>query len=325
VVDLARYFDVSPPLLSRLIQRRGRQVLKAVDGVSFEIPKGTTFSLVGESGCGKSTLARLVVGLYPPTRGRIEIDGIDMAACRDQRETRALRRRLQMIFQDATASLDPRWRARAIVAEPIRAFGLAKDAIERDRRVAELLTMVGLSPNDGEKYPHEFSGGQRQRISIARALAGCPELLVCDEPTSALDVSVQAQILNLMKDLQRQLGLTVLFISHNLAVVSYISDTIGVMYLGGLCEVAGSRALLQTPRHPYTRLLLDTIPDVDMTGRTRAPIAGEVPSPIDPPEGCAFHPRCPLAGRRCRRERPTLRRYGATWVACHAVEEKRAP
>ena len=320
IVDLARYFDVSPPLLSRLIQWRGRRVLKAVDGVSLEIQKGTTFSLVGESGCGKSTLARLLVGLHPPTRGRIEIDGIDMTV---RRETRA--RRLQMIFQDTTASLDPRWRVRAIVAEPIRAFGVAKSAVERERRVAELLTMVGLSPNDGEKYPHEFSGGQRQRISIARALAGCPELLVCDEPTSSLDVSVQAQILNLMKDLQRRLGLTVLFISHNLAVVGYISDTIGVMYLGRLCEVAGTRALLRTPRHPYTRLLLDTIPDVDMTGRTRAPIAGEVPSPIDPPEGCAFHPRCPLADSRCRRERPELRRYGATWVACHAVEEKRAP
>ena len=322
IVDLARYFDVSPPLLSRLIQWRGRRVLKAVDGVSLEIQKGTTFSLVGESGCGKSTLARLLVGLHPPTRGRIEIDGIDMTV---RREKRALRRRLQMIFQDATASLDPRWRARTIIAEPIRAFGLAKDATERDRRVAELLIMVGLSPNDGEKYPHEFSGGQRQRISIARALAGCPEFLVCDEPTSALDVSVQAQILNLMKDLQRRLGLTVLFISHNLAVVSYISDIIGVMYLGRLCEVAGSRELLRTPRHPYTRLLLDTIPDVDMTGRALAPITGEVPSAIDPPEGCAFHPRCPLAARRCRRERPELRRYGATWVACHAVEEKRVP
>ena len=322
IVDLARHFDVSPPLLSRLIQRRKRQVLKAVDGVSLEIQKGTTFSLVGESGCGKSTLARLLVGLYPPTRGRIEIDGIDMTG---RRETRALRRRLQMIFQDTTASLDPRWRVRTIVAEPIRAFGLAKNAVERERRVAELLTMVGLSPNDGEKYPHEFSGGQRQRISIARALAGCPDLLVCDEPTSSLDVSVQAQILNLMKDLQRRLGLTVLFISHNLAVVGYISDTIGVMYLGRLCEVAGTQTLLRTPRHPYTRLLLDTIPDVGMTGRPRAPIAGEVPSPVDPPEGCAFHPRCPLADSRCRRERPELRRYGAMWAACHAVEEKRAP
>ncbi len=323
IIELARYFEVSPPLLNRVIQRRGRQVLKAVDGVSFEIQKGETFSLVGESGCGKSTLARLLVGLYPPTRGRIEIDGIDMTKGRQRRETRA--RRLQMIFQDTTASLDPRWRVRTIVAEPIRAFGLAKTAVERERRVAELLTMVGLSPNDGEKYPHEFSGGQRQRISIARALAGCPELLVCDEPTSALDVSVQAQILNLMKDLQRRLSLTILFISHNLAVVGYISDTIGVMYLGRLCEVAATRALLRTPRHPYTRLLLDTIPDVDMTGRPRAPIAGEVPSPIDPPEGCAFHPRCPLAASRCRRERPHLRRYGATWAACHAVEEKRAP
>jgi peptide/nickel transport system ATP-binding protein len=323
-VDLARYFDVSPPLLNRLIHRCGRSFLKAVDGVSFEIQKGTTFSVVGESGCGKSTLARLLVGLYPPTRGRIEFDGIDMTACRDPREKRALRRRFQMIFQDTTASLDPRWRVRTIVAEPIRAFGLAKDATRRDQRVAELLTAVGLTPNDREKYPHEFSGGQRQRISIARALSSSPELLVCDEPTSALDVSVQAQILNLMKDLQRRLGLTYLFISHNLAVVSYISDKIAVMYLGRFCEVAGTRELLQTPRHPYTRLLLDTIPDPDMARRTRAPIAGEVPSPIDPPAGCAFHPRCPLANNRCKQERPDLRRYGATWVACHAVEEQRA-
>ena len=324
VVDLARYFDVSPPLLNRLIQRRERSLLKAVDGVSFEIQKGTTFSVVGESGCGKSTLARLLVGLYPPTRGRIEFDGIDMTACRDRREKRALRRRLQMIFQDTTASLDPRWRVSSIVAEPIRAFDLAKDAIECDQRVAELLTAVGLSPNDGGKYPHEFSGGQRQRISIARALSSCPELLVCDEPTSALDVSVQAQILNLMKNLQRRLSLTYLFISHNLAVVSYISHKIAVMYLGRFCEVARTRELLRAPRHPYTRLLLDTIPDVDMTRGTRAPIAGEVPNPIDPPEGCAFHPRCPLANNRCRRERPNLRRHGTTWVACHAVDEGRA-
>ena len=325
VVDLARDFDVSPPLLIRWIQRRERSLLKAVDGMSFEIQKGTTFGLVGESGCGKSTLARLLVGLYPPTRGRIEIDGIDMTSRRHWRENGALRRRLQMIFQDTAASLDPRWRARSIIAEPIRAFGLAKDAAERDRRIAELLTMVGLSPNDREKYPHEFSSGQRQRISIARALAGCPEFLVCDEPTSALDVSVQAQILNLMKTLQRRLGLTSLFISHHLAVVGYISDTIGVMYLGRLCEVAATGALLRAPRHPYTRLLLDTIPDVEMTGRARTPITGEVPSAMDPPAGCAFHPRCPLANARCRRERPVLRRYGATWAACHAVEEKRAP
>ena len=325
VVDLGRDFDVSPPLLSRFIQRRGRQILTAVDGVSFEIQKGATFGVVGESGCGKSTLARLLVGLCLPSRGRIEIDGIALTARRRRREKQAQRRRLQMIFQDATASLNPRWRVKSLLAEPIRAFGLAQGAAARDQRAAELLTAVGLSPGDAEKYPHQFSGGQRQRIAIARALAGHPELLVCDEPTSALDVSVQAQILNLMKDLQRDLGLTYLLISHNLAVVGYLSETIAVMYLGRFCEVAAAPTLLRRPRHPYTRLLLDTIPDLDMTGRARAPIAGEVPNPIDPPRGCSFHPRCPLADKRCRRERPDLRRHGGTWVACHAVEEGRAP
>ena len=324
-VDLARYFDVSPPLLDRIIYARKREVVKAVDGVSFAIDKGTTFSVVGESGCGKSTLARLLVGLYPPSRGRIEVDGIDMTAHPLDCKSRTQHRRFQMIFQDTTASLNPRWRVGSIIAEPIVAFGLVNTAARRDERVAEVLTAVGLSPDDGRKYPHEFSGGQRQRISIARALAGRPDLLVCDEPTSALDVSVQAQILNLMKDLQHRLGLTYLLISHNLAVVGYLSDRIAVLDLGRLCEVAETRALLRSPSHPYTRLLLDTIPDVEMTGRTRVPIAGEVPSPIHPPAGCAFHPRCPFAEARCRHERPELRSHGARWVACHAVEEGRLP
>ncbi len=326
VEGLARYFDISPPLLNRLIERQERVELKAVDGVSFSIPKGKTFSLVGESGCGKSTVARLLVGLYAPTAGRILFDGQDMAAARNRSETKALRSRLQMIFQDPYASLNPRWRVRDIIAEPIRAFQLASGE-ELDRRVGELLTQVGLSPVDGEKYPHEFSGGQRQRISIARALAGEPEFLVCDEPTSALDVSVQAQILNLMKDLQRRFGLTYLFISHNLAVVDHISDEIGVMYLGRLCEVAETKTMFRQPRHPYTRLLLDTIPDLDMTGEERAPVAGEVPSPINPPPGCTFHPRCPFANDRCKQERPDLRPDPAdgTLVACHAVEENRLP
>jgi len=324
--DLGKVFDISPPLLNRVIERQGRVELKAVDGVSFSIPKGTTFSLVGESGCGKSTVARLLVGLYAPTTGQIFFDGVDMAVKRSRAENKALRSRLQMIFQDPYASLNPRWRVRDIIAEPIRAFDLVShDGL--DQRVGELLTQVGLSPADGEKFPHEFSGGQRQRISIARALAGEPEFLVCDEPTSALDVSVQAQILNLMKDLQTRLGLTYLFISHNLAVVDHISDMIGVMYLGRLCEIANRDAMFERPRHPYTRLLLDTIPDLDMTGRDRAPVAGEVPNPINPPTGCAFHPRCPLANDRCKQERPELKTdpSDGAQIACHAFEESRLP
>jgi peptide/nickel transport system ATP-binding protein len=230
-----------------------------------------------------------------------------------------------MIFQDPYASLNPRWRVRDIIAEPIRAFRLAKSSSQISDRVGELLTQVGLSPDDGEKFPHEFSGGQRQRISIARALSSEPEFLVCDEPTSALDVSVQAQILNLMRDLQRNLGLTYLFISHNLAVVYHVSDKIAVMYLGRLCEVASAQELFRNPKHPYTRLLLDTIPDLEMTGRQRGPVQGEVPNPIDPPSGCAFHPRCPFANDRCRAEVPQLKTHGESTVACHGVEESRLP
>jgi peptide/nickel transport system ATP-binding protein len=319
--DLARHFDVSRPLIQRLLAREGRRTLRAVDGVSFEIPKGGTLSLVGESGCGKSTVARLVVGLYPPTRGRVLFDGQDLAAARADRRQRS---RMQMIFQDPYASLNPRWRVADIIAEPIRAFGLIEGREAQMERVGELLTQVGLSPLDGRKYPHEFSGGQRQRISIARALSSNPEFLVCDEPTSALDVSVQAQILNLMKELQARLGLTYLFISHNLAVVRQVSDRIGVMYLGRLVELAPAETLFTTPRHPYTRALMEAIPDLEMTGRTRIPVGGEVPSPINPPSGCAFHPRCPLANARCRAEAPAMRPAGEAQVACHAVEEGRA-
>jgi peptide/nickel transport system ATP-binding protein len=230
---------------------------------------------------------------------------------------------MQMIFQDPYASLNPRWRVTKIVAEPIRANGSGMSRRDVEEKVDELLIQVGLSRDDAEKYPHEFSGGQRQRISIARALSGQPEFLVCDEPTSALDVSVQAQILNLMKDLQRQFGLTYLFISHDLAVVYHISTTVGVMYLGRLVEWAKTKTLFGTPRHPYTRMLLAAIPNLDMTGRKRIPVAGEVPSPINPPSGCAFHPRCPHARDRCPAERPELIEIGGSHVACHAVEEGR--
>ncbi len=325
VRGLARYFDVSPPLLNRLFEGGKEQIVKAVDGVSFDIKRGETFALVGESGCGKSTVARLIVGLYDPTAGSIEFGGADLAEVKSRREVSAIRGRMQMIFQDPFASLNPRWRVANIVAEPIRYRGLLKGKAAISERVGELLTQVGLSASDSEKYPHEFSGGQRQRISIARALAGNPEFLVCDEPTSALDVSVQAQILNLMKDLQNNLGLTYLFISHDLAVVYHISTDVGVMYLGRLCEWAETKTLFSNPRHPYTRLLLDTIPDLDMTGRERLPVAGEVPSPINPPSGCAFHPRCPHANERCQRERPELIDAGDARIACHAVEEGRIP
>jgi peptide/nickel transport system ATP-binding protein len=322
VEDLARDFDVSRPWLNRVIERQPRALLRAVDGVGFEIARGRTFSLVGESGSGKSTVARLIVGLYAPSRGRVEFDGQAFSAL-SRAKQRPLRRRMQMIFQDPYASLNPRWRVAAIIAEPIRAHRLIAGGAARRRRVDELLEQVGLAPADGDKFPHEFSGGQRQRISIARALASQPEFLICDEPTSALDVSVQAQILNLMRDLQRALGLTYLFISHNLAVVSHMSDEVGVMYLGRIVERAPARALFATPRHPYTRLLLDTVPDLSLAGAERVPVAGEIPNPIDPPPGCAFHPRCPFADARCRTERPVLKPAGDGLAACHAVEENR--
>jgi peptide/nickel transport system ATP-binding protein len=309
VSGLKRYFDVSKPLLNRLLEGKPRMILKAVIGIDFQIRKGKTFALVGESGCGKSTVANMVVGLYLPTEGKIEFDGIDVASITSRNQMARLRRRMAMIFQDPYASLNPRWRVDAIVSEPIRAFGLLKGKQAIDQRTAELLTQVGLSPADGEKYPHEFSGGQRQRISIARALASEPEFIVCDEPTSALDVSVQAQILNLMKDLQRKFDLSYLFISHDLAVVRHMADYVGVMYLGRLCEVAPVDAIFDNPIHPYTRLLLETIPDVEMTGRDTQPVAGEIPNPIDPPGGCTFHPRCTHAKDTCRTKVPELNEF----------------
>ena len=324
VEDLRCAFDVSRPWLERLLAREPRRWLRAVDGVSFAIGRGRTFALVGESGCGKSTVARLIVGLQEPSAGRIVFDGRDVAEARGSAERQQLRRRFQMIFQDPYASLNPRWRVERIIAEPIRVFGLEKDDAAIRARVAGLLDQVGLSPADGAKYPHEFSGGQRQRICIARALANRPEFLVCDEPTSALDVSVQAQILNLMRDLQDALGLTFLFISHDLAVVRHMADEVGVMYLGRIVEIAASRRLFERPRHPYTRMLLATIPDFSRRGQADDVVRGEVPNPITPPSGCSFHPRCPLADARCRSEAPVLRALDDSGrVACHEVEERR--
>ncbi|MCW5694112.1 MAG: ATP-binding cassette domain-containing protein [Pseudolabrys sp.] len=318
VRGLRRDFDISRPWLNRVLERQRRLFLRAVDDVSFEIAKGRTFALVGESGSGKSTVARMVVGLLPPSDGEVTIDGISMQSTSDRGSRQKLRRRIQMIFQDPYASLNPRWRVSRIIAEPINTFGLLKGEAVR-KKVAELLTLVGLHADDGDKFPHEFSGGQRQRIAIARALAAHAEFIVCDEPTSALDVSVQAQILNLMRDLQKEFGLTLLFISHNLAVVRHMADRIGVMYLGRVVETGDSRALFARPRHPYTRMLLDAVPDLDMSGRQRTPVAGEIPNPINPPPGCTFHPRCPHANERCRREIPAM----IDGVACHAVHEGR--
>ena len=321
VVGASRYFDVSKSALQRFISREPRRSLRAVDDISFEITRGRTLSLVGESGCGKSTVARLAVGLYPPSAGEIRFEGQSLSAARAQP---ALRRKMNMIFQDPYASLNPRWRVRDIVAEPIKAFKILSSGKDVRDRVAQLLTQVGLSPNDGEKFPHEFSGGQRQRVSIARSLSSEPDFLVCDEPTSALDVSVQAQILNLMRDLQQRLQLTYLFISHNLSVVRHMSDELGVMYLGRIVEQGPGESIFSNPRHPYTRLLLEAIPDLEMTGRDRTAVGGEVPSPINPPSGCPFHPRCPLANDRCKAERPAHTRAGDVLVACHAVEEGRS-
>ncbi|MEQ1649028.1 MAG: oligopeptide/dipeptide ABC transporter ATP-binding protein [Hyphomicrobiaceae bacterium] len=319
VTGLSRKFDVSKPWLNRVIEREEKKYLKAVTDVSFTIRRKETLALVGESGSGKSTVAKMVVGLLPPSSGEVIVDGQNIWGGGD---LGPLRRRIQMIFQDPYASLNPRWRVDSIISDPIRAFGLAKDNAEIEQRVGDLLRLVGLDPLDGRKYPHEFSGGQRQRICIARALSSKPEFLVCDEPTSALDVSVQAQILNLMRDLQDQFGLTYLFISHNLAVVRHMATRIGVMYLGRIVEIAPSAELFKAPRHPYTRMLLDAVPDLAMSGRPRKMIEGEIPNPISPPTGCAFHPRCPLAFDRCKAEvpRPTNPNSDRS-VACHAVEQ----
>jgi peptide/nickel transport system ATP-binding protein len=323
VSNLGRIFDVSKPWLNRVIERLPHRLLVAAAEVSFSIARRETFALVGESGSGKSTVAKMVVGLIAPTTGEVMIDGVSMSNPAHDGDRRRLRRRIQMVFQDPYASLNPRWRALDIVAEPIRAFGMVQSSEQTVGEVGELLKLVGLDPADGAKYPHEFSGGQRQRIAIARALASKPEFIVCDEPTSALDVSVQAQILNLMRDLQDRFGLTYLFISHNLAVVRHMANRIGVMYLGRLVEVAPARELFAKPKHPYTRMLLDAVPDLDLTGRARKPVEGEVPNPVDPPPGCPFHPRCPFVNDRCRTERPLALPAGHATVACHAVQEGR--
>ena len=314
VEDATCHFDVSAPWLTRVLQRSPRRILKAVDGVSFTVPRGKTLSVVGESGCGKSTLARMVIGLQPPTSGAITFQPLKKP------DGTSAPPRLQMIFQDPYASLNPRWRVGEIIAEPIRELKLIDGESAIQARIAGLLNIVGLAPTDAARYPHEFSGGQRQRISIARALATEADFLVCDEPTSALDVSVQAQILNLMRRLQDEFGLTYLFISHNLSVVRHMSDEIAIMYLGRFVETGPAEMVFSDPRHPYTRLLLETIPSVEAPNRARSPMSGEVPSPIAPPSGCPFHPRCAFAVDRCQTERPILA-GNRRKVACHVTAE----
>ncbi len=317
VRGVERRFDVSKPWLNRVLEREPKRFLTAATDINFEIARGETFALVGESGSGKSTIGKMLVGLLRPTNGHISIDGVDLFDGTDLDAKTSVRRRIQMIFQSPYASLNPRWQVGDIVAEPIRAFGLLSGHAAIKKRTAELLDQVGLAERDGIKFPHEFSGGQRQRIAIARALASNPEFIVCDEPTSALDVSVQSQVLNLMKDLQRDLGLTYLFISHDLSVVRYMANHVGVLYLGRLVEVADRDSLFRDPSHPYTRMLLEAAPRVDAFGRTIEQVQGEIPDPTAPPPGCPFHPRCISLKTRCQSEAPKLLESDGRAVACH--------
>ncbi|SEW40409.1 peptide/nickel transport system ATP-binding protein [Cognatiyoonia koreensis] len=312
VRNLTRVFDVSKPWLNRVIERRAKAYLTAVSDVDFDIAERSTYALVGESGSGKSTIGRMLVGLLRPTAGNVEIDGVDLANETDAAKVDLIRSDIQMIFQDPYASLNPRWRVRDIIVEPVAARGGNTDGL-----AARLLEQVGLSALDAGKFPHEFSGGQRQRICIARALASEPRLIVCDEPTSALDVSVQAQVLNLMSDLKDDFGLTYVFISHDLTVVRHMADRIGVLYLGRLVEEASPRDLFEAPKHPYTQMLLEAAPRMDGFGREVAPPEGEIPDPINPPTGCAFHPRCPIAQDICKHERPEMKQHGNARAACH--------
>ena len=293
----------------------GDRPLVAVDDVSFELAEGETLGIVGESGCGKSTLARLLLKLLPPTTGRIEIAGQDVTTLPEAR-MRPLRRHIQAVFQDPVSSLNPRMRVRDIVAEPLRASGV--DATARAERVREMLDVVGMPADSGERYPHAFSGGQRQRIAIARALAPQPRIVICDEATSALDVSVQAQVLNLLRDLRERFGLSMLFISHNLGAVRQVGDRVAVMYLGRIVELGTEQAIFDRPAHPYTAALIAAVPEPSLETACTAPLAGEVPNARDRPPGCHFHPRCPKAQARCRAEDPVLQAHGAQhFVRCH--------
>ena len=322
VDDLRLWF----PIRSGVVLDRHVGDVKAVDGVSFTIGRGETLGLVGESGCGKTTVGRAMLRLYEPTDGKIVFDDIDITHLSDA-QLRPLRRRMQMVFQDPFASLNPRHSVGRIVAEPLRVHGIAGRG-DASSRVREILGVVGLPPDAANRYPHEFSGGQRQRIGLARALALNPELVVCDEPVSALDVSIQAQIINLMEELQHELGLTYLFIAHDLAVVRHISDRIAVMYLGKIVEVAPADGLYENPLHPYTIALLSAIPIPDPEVEKRRVgirVEGDVPSPANPPAACRFHTRCPFAQpTRCADEEPRLRTLDGHYVACHFAEDIKA-
>ncbi|MCD1632544.1 ATP-binding cassette domain-containing protein [Martelella mediterranea] len=314
---LSKTYHLPPPP-----GRSGSLTVKAVRDVSLTLKPGRTMALVGESGCGKSTIAKMLSGLEPPTEGEITLDGKDLAKPSARLSAWRKGRRIQMIFQDPYASLNPRWTVAKILQEALKASGTVS---RRDMREATLaaLSAVGLPGNAAAKFPHEFSGGQRQRISIARALACEPQFLICDEPTSALDVSVQAQILNVLKDVQAERGLAFLLITHDLSVVHHMADHVGVMYLGQLVEDREAGDLFAAPAHPYTRMLLDTIPRADRPGRRPAVMSGEVPNPISPPTGCPFNPRCSFANDRCRAERPVPTPVSGGHVACHAIEEGR--
>ena len=320
VQNLTKHF----PVTRGLVLERQVGLVRAVDGISFEIQRGETLGLVGESGCGKTTAGRTLLGLYPATSGDVFIDGQDMNHARGA-ELMSIRRKAQIIFQDPYASLNPRWTVNSIIAEPLRVHRLLANEKERTARVKELLQLVGLSPSHLNRFPHEFSGGQRQRIGVARALASDPLFVVCDEPISALDVSIQAQVVNLLEDLQDLFGLTYLFIAHDLSMVRHICDRVAVMYLGVIVEMADRDELYENPLHPYSQALLSAVPIPDPRkdrARKRTVLKGEIPSPLNPPAGCRFHPRCPIATERCSSEVPEWRDAGngqgaAHWLACH--------
>jgi len=318
VEDLKKHF----PITQGLIIERQVGSVKAVDGISFDIQRGETLGMVGESGCGKTTAGRTILGLYPMTDGKVIITGIPLENA-SKKQMKAFRQKAQMIFQDPYSSLNPRWTISAIIGEPIKVHNLLPDDKARTERVNELMLKVGLSPRLINRFPHEFSGGQRQRIGVARALASNPEFIVCDEPISALDVSIQAQVVNLLEDLQDEFNLTYLFIAHDLSMVRHICDRVAVMYLGVIVELAERDELYENPLHPYTQALLSAVPIPDpKTGRKRQRIIlpGDVPSPINPPSGCRFHPRCPIAKEHCSQIVPDWREINpGHWVACHEV------